>query len=69
MIKYKIDVVEALKQKGYSTYRIRKEHIMSESTLQMFRDGQMPSWNRFDQLCRLLECQPADLIEYVNDEA
>ena len=32
--KYKIDVIAALKRAGYSTYRIRKEKIFSEGTLQ-----------------------------------
>lgn len=69
MIKFKIDVIEALRKKGYTSYRIRQEKIMSESTLQKYRDGVMPSWNCFDQLCGLLECQPADLIEYVEEKA
>ena len=32
-IKYEIDVLEALKAAGYSTYRIRKEKIFAEGTL------------------------------------
>lgn len=34
MFKYKINVLEELKQKGYNTNRILKEHIMGESMLQ-----------------------------------
>ena len=64
-IKYKIDVIEALKAKGYTTYKLRKDKILSEGTIQKFRNGEMISWDKFDKLCGLLECQPADLIEYV----
>lgn len=68
MIKFKVNPAEELRKKGYTSYRIRKERIMSESTLQKYRDGVMPSWNCFNQLCELLECQPGDLIEYVSDK-
>lgn len=67
MLKYKIDVLTTLKEKGYSTSKIRKEKIMGESMLQKIRNGQMVSWSTFETLCFLLECQPADLIEYVEE--
>lgn len=66
-LKYKFDVVAALKEKGITSYRIRSEKLLSESTLQKLRKGQGVSWENIDTLCRLLECQPADLIEYVPD--
>ena len=64
-IKYKIDILKAMKEKGYSTARIRKEKIMGESMLQKIREGQMMSWATLDTVCRLLEMQPSDLLEYV----
>ena len=33
-LKFKIDVIAALKEKGYTSYKIRNEKILSESTLQ-----------------------------------
>ena len=35
-IKYKIEIMKALKDAGYSTYRLRKEKILGEATLQKF---------------------------------
>ena len=67
MISYKIDVLTALKEKGYNTNKIRKEKIMGEAMLQKIRSGQMVSWATFETLCELLDCQPADLIEYVKE--
>ena len=64
-IVYKIDIMQALKEAGYNTNRIRKEKIMGEAMLQKIRNKQMVSWATFDTLCELLECQPAELIEYV----
>lgn len=64
-IRYKIDVMAALKEKGYSSTKIREEKLIGQSYLQQIRHGEMVSWKVFDIICALLECQPADLIEYV----
>lgn len=66
-MKYKIDVIAALKDAGYNTNRIRKEKLIGESMLQKIRKGEMPSWAVLELLCSLLDCQPADLIEYVKE--
>lgn len=66
-LQFKIDVLAALKEKGITTYAIRKAHIMSESTLQKLRSGKGLAWDNIEILCRLLECQPGDLLEYVEE--
>lgn len=66
-LKYKSDIIKLLKEKGYNTTRIRKEHIMGELMLQKIRKGQMPSWSVLETLCKLLDVQPGDIIEYVDD--
>lgn len=64
-LQYKIDILAALKDKGYNTNRIRNENLLSQSTLQKFRNKQGISWENIEVLCKLLECQPGDLFEYV----
>ena len=64
---YKTDVLAALKEKGYNTNRIRKDKIMGEAMLQKIRSGQMPSWSVLETICDLLDCQPADIIEFRRD--
>ena len=66
-MKYKIDIIAALKEAGYNTSRIRKEKIMGEAMLQKIRRGQMVSWAILETICDLLDCQPGDLIEYVKE--
>ncbi len=63
-IQYKIDVLEALKEKGYSSYRLRKEKILGERVIQQLRNHEPVSWDVLTRLCHLLECQPGDLLEY-----
>ena len=66
-LQYKIDVVAALKEKGYTSYKIRQEKLLSESTIQKLRSGKGVSWENIETLCRLLDCQPGDLLEYAAD--
>jgi putative transcriptional regulator len=64
-LKFKINVLDALKQAGYNTSRIRQENLLSQSTLQKLRDGGQLSWSNLETICRLLECQPGDILEYI----
>ena len=66
-LQYKIDVLTTLKEKGYNSNRIRTENLLSQSTLQKFRNNKGVSWENIETLCRLLEFQPGDLIEYVEE--
>lgn len=67
-LRYKIDVLAALKEKGYNTNKIRTESLLSQSTLQKFRNQKGVSWENLETLCRLLNCQPGDLLEYVPED-
>ena len=62
-----MDIIKALKDKGISTYTMRKEKILSESTIQKLRTGKGIAWENIELLCKLLECQPGDLMEYIPD--
>lgn len=63
-MKYKIDVLAALKAKGYTTYKLRIETLLSESAIQKLRTGKGISWDSIETICKLLECQPGDILEY-----
>lgn len=68
-LRYKIDVLEALKSKGYSTYRLRQEKLLSESTLQKLRNRLPISWENIETLCKLLDVQPEAIIGYEKEES
>lgn len=67
-IRYKVDILEELKKKGYSSTKIRNDKLIGQSYLQQLRHNELVSWKTLDTICGLLECQPADLIEYVRDD-
>lgn len=66
-LKYKIDILAALKAAGYTTAKIRKDKILGESYLQQIRRGEMVSWGAIDTICGLLGCQIGDIVERVPD--
>ena len=57
-----------LKEKGITSYKIRKEKLMGESTLQKLRSGGVVDTVTIEKLCRLLDCQPGDIMEYVAED-
>ncbi len=66
-LQFKVNILEALKGKGYTTYKLRKDNILSQSTLQKLREGKGLAWENIERLCALLDCQPGDLMEYVKE--
>ena len=66
---FKINILESLKSKGFSTYKIRKEKLLSESTVSKLRNNSSNlTLENLSTICKLLECQPSDIIEYIPDE-
>lgn len=63
-IVYKIEVLEALKARGYTTYKLRQEKLLGEGTLQKLRQGIPVNAASLDTLCTLLDCQPGDLLAH-----
>ena len=66
-IKYD-NLLHLLKDKGYTTYRIRKERLIGQGTLTALKNGTGGLDSKtIARLCKILECQPGDLMEYVDD--
>ena len=69
MIRYKKDLLAALKNAGYNTNRLRKERLLAEGVIQSLREGKYIALQNIDKICCLLDCQPADLLEYVKEDS
>ena len=67
-IRYKVEVLAALKDAGYSQNRIRNEKLLGMSVLSKIRAGGLPSWHELDVICGLLHCQPGDVVEHIDDK-
>lgn len=64
---YRIDVIAALKDVGYTQNRIRNEKLIGQATLTQLRHGELVSWKTIETICRLLHCQPGDILEYIDE--
>ena len=69
MLRFKMNVLQELKQAGYSTYRVRAEKILSEGTMQRLRTGSTSiSVESLGILCNILQCQPGDILEWIPED-
>lgn len=62
------DIIGKLSENGYSSYRIQKEKLIPNSTLDRIRHNQPINTATIDTICRVCKCQPGDLISWVPDE-
>lgn len=75
MISFKIDVLQALKDKGYSSARLRQDRILAESVItdiRRNRDYKTPlkvNIKVIDTICTILKKQPGAVLEWVPDPA
>ncbi len=68
MLKYKIDVLESLRESGYTTTKLRKEKLLGENAIQSLRHGDMVGMIALDKICTLLDMQPGNIIKYVESD-
>ncbi len=65
MYNYKIDILKALSERGYTSTRMRKEKILSEATMQNLRKGKGITTDTINTICIILRCQPSDILEII----
>lgn len=65
MIRYKIDVLKALKEKGYTASVIQKSKLLPGQTVTNIKEGKSITLDTLNKICIMLRCQPGDLIECV----
>ena len=68
MFKYKINIIETLKSKGFNTTIIAKNKLLPGHALQDIRNGKVVGIYTLDKICNLLDCQLSDIVEHVKDK-
>lgn len=69
MLKYKINVGDALERIGFNLYQAKKTKILSQDTLRKIKNEDTNiSLESINRVCALLDMQPKDILEYVPDE-
>ena len=64
-----VNMLELLKQCGYTTYELRKQKIFGERTIQRLSEGKLPSWEVLDFICGITAYEPWEIIEYVREDS
>lgn len=64
---YKTDIISDLKDAGMTSYKIRKDNLLSQGCLSSLRAKKPISWSNIEQVCKLLKCQPGDILEYIDE--
>lgn len=60
---------QLLKERGITTYRIRKDNLISQAALTKMKSGEGNIDTRtLERLCSFLKCQPGDIMEFVEDD-
>ena len=57
-----------LKERGISQQKLRTDKMISQLVLQKLRSGGGIDTRTINRLCKLLDCQPGDIMEYAPDE-
>lgn len=68
MIDYRIDVLKALKDAGYSSTRLRREKILGEATMSRIRNGGDINLSTVNVICELLDKQPGEILRWIPDK-
>ena len=61
---------QTMKIKGATTYTLiykGKDYCVSSSTIRRMKAGQSVSTNTLDTICKILDCELWDIIEYIED--
>ena len=59
---------ETMKSRGISQYALIKEHGVSTGTLDALRKNRSITLTTLNDLCRILQCDVADVIRYIPEE-
>ena len=65
MIRYKIDIMKELNNKGYNYMRIKKEMLLSAQTLENIKQGKSITLDTLNKICLMTNLQPKDIIEVI----
>jgi putative transcriptional regulator len=63
LICYKIDVLKALEENGYSQTKLQREKLLSYTEINRIKCGEMVRLDTLDTICRLLQCDPTGILE------
>lgn len=69
MLKYKINVGDALERAGFTTYKAKTTGLLSQDTLRKIKNEDTAiTLKALNSICNILDMQPKDILEFVRTE-
>ena len=62
-------LADLVKEKGISQYALIKQYHISPGQLTRLKRNESVSTHTIDVFCRILNCEVADIMKYIPDEA
>ena len=59
---------QTMKERGATTYTLQVKGQISSSTIRRLKARDSVSTNTLDALCKILQCDLADIVRYLPDE-
>ncbi len=59
---------KTMKERGATTYTLQVKGQISSSTIRRLKAGESVSTNTLDALCKILQCDLADIVAYRPEE-
>lgn len=61
-------LLEKFKERNITSYTIKKEKVVGQATWKKIHENGHIDTRTIEALCKYLNCQPGDIIEYIPDE-
>ncbi|MGN1468202.1 MAG: helix-turn-helix domain-containing protein [Ruminococcus sp.] len=61
-------LIQIFNEQKINSYTIKKENIIGQASYKKIKEGGDIDTRTISKLCKYLNCQPGDILEYVPDE-
>ena len=69
MLKYKINIFDALNRKGFNVYKAKKTGFLSQNTMYKLKNNDTSiTLGALNNICNIFDLQPKDLLEFVQTD-
>lgn len=60
-------LIKKMHEEGITSYTIKRDKIIGQATWQKIQNGGDIDTRTIAKLCKLLNCQPGDILEYIKE--
>ena len=60
-------LLKKMADSGITSYTVKRDKIIGQATFKKIKEGGDIDTRSINKLCKLLQCQPGDILEYADD--